>query len=40
MGVRVKITAGTDIGTRDENQDRVVIDNIVLHAKHYYAEKA
>lgn len=39
MGVRVKITAGTDIGTRDDNQDRVVIDNFVLHTKHYHAEK-
>lgn len=39
MGIRVKIIAATDIGSRDENQDRIVIDNFILCSKYYYEEK-
>ena len=39
MSIQLKITAETDIGTREENQDRIVINNFIIHNKYYYEEK-
>lgn len=39
MSIQLKITAETDIGTREENQDRIVINNFIFHNKYYYEEK-